>query len=91
MRSWVDAGKGVGLIFVVDSTSCMSFFFLLFNLCVRAACNLKVELLKSEASRPHTISGVYDSIKALGVVFSRIWRIFLPHGKTVIKFLQDDT
>jgi len=47
---------------------------------------LKVELLKSEASRPHTISGVRDSFKALGVVFSWIWGYFLPHGKTVIKF-----
>ena len=64
----------------------MSFFFLLLKSCEREACNLKDELLKSEASRPHTISGVRDSIKALGVVFSRICGFFLPHGKTVIKF-----
>jgi hypothetical protein len=72
MRVGVDAGMGVGLIFVVDSTSCMSLFFLLFNLCDREACNLKDGLLKSEASRPYTISGVCDSFKALGVVFSWI-------------------
>ena len=90
MRSWGVAGKGVGLIFVVDSTSCMSFFFLLFNSCVRAACNLKVKLFKSEATRPHTISGVRDSIKALGVVFSRKSGFFLPYGKNAIKFSQAD-
>jgi hypothetical protein len=52
----------------------------------REACNLKEELLKSEALHPHTISGVWDDIKALGVVFSRINEGFLGHGKTVIYF-----
>jgi hypothetical protein len=50
------------------------------------ACNLKDELFKSEATRPHTISGVRDSFKALGVVFSRIKGFFLPYGKNVINF-----